>query len=230
MSESARERILHAAGPIFAEKGFSAATVREICAAAEANLAGVNYHFRDKETLYLETVKLAHTLLVRQVPLPPWPEHATPEEKLGSFIRTALWRMLGAHELGWQTRLLVREMIHPTIACQPLVQDFIRPQLDQLLSILDELLPAGIEQHRRHQTAFSIIGQCLHYRVASEFVALLIPRRERAAHYGIEPLAEHITTFSLAALSELAQQRPSSERSTRKRRATRRAPAKAGKN
>lgn len=206
MSDATRERILHAAGPIFAEKGFAAATVREICAAADANLASVNYHFRDKDSLYLETVKLAHTLRVEQVPFPPLPGEASPEEKLGSFIRTVLSRMLGTGELGWQTRLLMREMIQPTIACQPLVEDFIRPQLGQLLAILDQLLPAGTAEHRRLQIAFSIIGQCLHYRVASEFVALLIPKKERAAHYGIEQLAEHITEFSLAALSELARQ------------------------
>jgi AcrR family transcriptional regulator len=226
MSDATRERILYAAGPIFAEKGFAAATVREICAAADANLASVNYHFRDKDTLYLETVRLAHTLRVEQVPLPPWPRGASPKEKLAGFIRTVLSRMLGTDELGWQTRLLMREMIHPTIACQPLVEDFIRPQLSQLLAILDELLPSATAQHRRLQIAFSIIGQCLHYRVASEFVALLIPKKERAAHYGIEPLAEHITEFSLRALSEWSRGSGSDARRNRSRRASKRADAK----
>ncbi|MFQ5732621.1 MAG: CerR family C-terminal domain-containing protein [Planctomycetaceae bacterium] len=200
MSDDTRTRVLHAAGPIFAEKGCDGATVREICAAAEANLASVNYHFRDKETLYLETVTLAHTLRLQQVPPPATPDDAPPEDKLRRFIEAMLSRMLGTRELGWQTRLMMREMLHPTAACKPLVEEFIRPQLNQLLAILDELLPEQTPQHRRIQTAFSIVGQCLHYRVAREFVDILVPAAERDAHYSSPQLAEHITQFTLAAL------------------------------
>lgn len=200
MADDTRNRVLYAAGPIFAEKGCDGATVREICAAAEANLASVNYHFRDKETLYLETVKLAHRLRLQQVPPPAMPAGAPPEEKLRRFVKSMLSRMLGTRELGWQTRLMMREMLHPTAACKPLVEEFIRPLLNQLLAILDELLPDDTPEHGRYQTAFSIVGQCLHYRVAREFVALLVPAAERQAHYSIDQLADHITRFSLSAL------------------------------
>ena len=202
MADDTRNRILHAAGPIFAEKGYDSATVREICAAAEVNLASGNYHFGDKQSLYLQTVKLAHTLRLKQVPPPTWSKEVAAEQKLAIFIQALLSRMLGTRELGWQTRLMMREMLDPTAACKPLVEDFIRPQLNQLLAILDELLPAQTPTFRRHQLAFSIVGQCLHYRVAREFVALLISQEEREEHYGIEQLARHITAFSLTALKQ----------------------------
>lgn len=201
MSEDTRLRILHAAGPIFAEKGFAAATIRDICTAAGANQAAVNYHFGDKETLYLEVVRLAHTLRVEQVPFAQWPAGTSPADKLRRFVRATLTRMLETEGQQWPTRLMLREVLHPTIACQALVEDFVRPQLDQLLGILDEFLPDHTPLHVRHQVAFSILGQCLHYRVAEKVVALLIPADEIATAFSTEQLVDHISHFSLAALA-----------------------------
>lgn len=53
-------RLLEAAHTLFAEQGFAATSTREITAAAEANLAAVNYHFGSKEGLLLAV--LHHTI------------------------------------------------------------------------------------------------------------------------------------------------------------------------
>ena len=76
--DGAREKIIDAAGRVFAERGYKAATVRQICHAAEANVAAVNYYFGDKGQLYLETVKQAHRRLSDQFPLPLWPTDTSP--------------------------------------------------------------------------------------------------------------------------------------------------------
>ena len=49
-------RLLDAAARLFAARGFKDVTVREICRAARANVAAVNYHYRDKEGLYREVL------------------------------------------------------------------------------------------------------------------------------------------------------------------------------
>lgn len=208
MSDETRLRILRSAGPIFASSGFEATTVREICAAAGVNLASVNYHFGSKEQLYLETVQLAHREKLLRVPPPEWPSKATPQDKLRAFVRSILTRCLGEGIVGWETRLLMREMLQPTHACRPLVEEFIRPQFNQLLQVLDEVLPASADQAVRHRIAFSIVGQCLHYRFASEFVSLLIGAEIESAGYSIESLTDHITQFSLGGIAAFTRPTP----------------------
>jgi len=199
-TDDTASRVLNAAGPIFAEKGFQSATVREICSAAGVNLASVNYHFRDKERLYIETVKRAAQLRAQQVPMPKWPVGTSTAEKLRSFIQTILTRMLEIEQAPWHVRLMQREILQPTSACKELVEDYFRPHFELLQLIIGEVLPPDTPRHKRWQIAFSIIGQCLHYRMANNVIKMVIPSDELAAHFSTAELAEHITRFSLAAL------------------------------
>jgi len=200
MSDETRTRILLAAGPIFAIKGFDATTVREICEAANVNVASVNYHFGDKQKLYTETVKHARDLRAEQVPFPEMPEHAPTSDKLLSFVSTMLKRMLGDDAQLWQTQLMMREMLAPTEDCRVFVEDFFRPRLNALLSILEPAFPTDFPEHRRMQFAFSVMGQCLFYRVGDGLLDIIVPESQRATLFGIEHVATHITNLTLAAL------------------------------
>src|SRR5690349_6688442 len=92
-SDNPRERLLEAAGEIFAEKGFKGATVREIIDRAGVNIAAVNYYFRDKERLYIETVKHAACGEPEDMRL-EWPPATSPVVKLRDFIRFQLRKFL----------------------------------------------------------------------------------------------------------------------------------------
>jgi AcrR family transcriptional regulator len=194
-----RERVLASAGQVFAAKGFKDATVREICQRAGVNIAAINYHFGDKERLYIESVKQAHLQRAQQVPLPLWKSNTPPEQKLLGFVRTLLERILVPRETEWHAHLMLREMAQPTAACAELVRDYIRPHFELLLGILDELLPADVSIERRHLIAFSVIGQCIYYRVADPVISLLVASEE---YDNLRPdsLAQHITRLTLAAL------------------------------
>ena len=48
------EKLMDCAEKIFAEKGYDKASVREITAAANVNLASIHYHFGSKENLLQE--------------------------------------------------------------------------------------------------------------------------------------------------------------------------------
>ena len=153
--DATRDRLLMAAGEVFAEKGFEKATVREICQAANVqNIAAVNYYFGDKERLYIESVKRAHQVQIDLVPLPKWAPGTTPEKKLHDFVETMVTRLTGDSWLPWQEQLMMREVANPTAAVAELVQQFIRPHFELLLSIIDEFVPAATPATTRHQIAF----------------------------------------------------------------------------
>ena len=199
-NEPSRERILSAAGPVFAEKGFESATIREICAAAEVNVAAVNYYFGDKQQLYLETVRLASEARIEQI-APPERLASTPAEiHLYDHVRTLLERMLGSEQVPWQVKLLMREVLQPTEACQELVEEHFRPRFEYLQGLLDNWLPPEVPTYRRRQVALSVVGQCVHYRMAGEVIALLTPEEDRRQYHSLDQLAFHITTLTLASL------------------------------
>lgn len=191
---------MSAAGEEFAERGFEAATVRDICLAAGVNVAAVNYYFGDKQKLYNETVRQAHRRLVAQVPLSPWPAGTAARTKLRDFIGNVLERMLGFGRPRWQTRLMLREVLQPTDACRDLVDDYISPQFTLLVSILGELAEGRLAESHLRRLAVGIIGQMFIYRAAGDVVGMLVPLDEREALHTPQPLADHITTYALAAL------------------------------
>jgi TetR/AcrR family transcriptional regulator, regulator of cefoperazone and chloramphenicol sensitivity len=198
-SDNTRERIVDAAGEIFAERGFDATTVRDICQLAGANVAAVNYYFGDKRRLYVEAVVRAHRWRMERATLPEWATDTPPEKKLSDFIATFIRRVRTGPEGTWHTRLVMREIGNPSEACVELVQSSIRPQFEVLLSILRELLPDVTSEKQLHLTAFSIVGQCLFYHFADPVVRNLLDAGEYN-ELDAEKLAEHISKFSLASL------------------------------
>ncbi len=128
-SQETRGRLLEAAGQTFAEHGFRAATVREICRRARANVAAVNYHFRGKEGLYEAVLRhWAGIALQKYPPSLGLRDGAPAEERLHAFIRAFLFRLTDKGRPAWHGRLVAREMVEPTGALDRLVRELMRPR------------------------------------------------------------------------------------------------------
>ncbi|MGD9637123.1 MAG: DUF1956 domain-containing protein, partial [Pirellulales bacterium] len=184
---------------MFAARGFESTTVRDICQAAGANVAAVNYYFGDKERLYVEAVVRAHRWRLDQAQLPEWDASVPPRQKLADFIETFFKRVLGGPDDTWRTKLVMREIMQPSSACVEIAQSNIRPQFEILQGILRELLPADTSDEELHLTSFSIVGQCLFYHVAGPIISNLIDQREYKT-WDVAKLAQHVTKFTLAAI------------------------------
>jgi AcrR family transcriptional regulator len=204
-----RRQLLEAAGEVFAEYGFRNATVREICRRAGANVAAVNYHFRDKETLYLEVLRYAHGKAIEKYPPLLGVSPAAPAaEQLHAFVLSFLLRIFDKGPTSWHGKLVSREMIEPTHALDALIEERLRPMAGQLRRIVAGVLHCPPNDGRVRPFAFSIVSQCVFYHHCRPVVSRLFPKDLPVDQAGIERLADHITCFSLTAMKHMPKTKP----------------------
>jgi len=194
------ERLLEAAGEVFAELGFRAATVREICRrAGQANVAAVNYHFGSKESLYLAVLRYAHGRVTEQLPAEAPVGGTSPRDRLAAFVRHFLHRLLDQRRPAWHHKIILREISEPSRVLDPLVEEVMRPHFELLRGIVTDLLGPGASPDRIRFCINSVLGQCLYYRHCRSVIEHLEPEQ------GFEPadidaIAGHVAQFSLAAM------------------------------
>ena len=196
-----RRQLLEAAGEVFAEAGFRDATVREICRRGKANIAAVNYHFGDKETLYLEVLRYSNArALEKYPPLLGVGPTAPPEEKLHAFVHSLLLRIFDKGPTSWHGKLMLREMIEPTAALDSVVEERVRPMSDALGKIVGQILDRPPGDELVFRCAFSVVSQCVFYHHCRPVMTRLFPEQSPPSPADIGKLADHITRFSLAAM------------------------------
>lgn len=208
-----RQRLLAAAAQVFASKGFHDATIREISAAADANVAAVNYHFGDKEGLYREVLRYAdHCAAVnRHMSAASEASSRTePRAQLAMFIRAYLAGLVESGKLAWHGQLVARELQSPSPALDIIVNENIRPRSQMLGAIVRALLSDGLEpsrvtEHVVNRCKFSIIGQCLIYHSGRHVVERLHPECG-LSQQNLDEVASHIVRFSLAAIDGVRQE------------------------
>jgi TetR/AcrR family transcriptional regulator, regulator of cefoperazone and chloramphenicol sensitivity len=195
-----RRRLLDSAGEVFAEKGFARTTIREICKNARTNIAAVNYHFGDKQKLYLAV--FADCRMVGENDRPT-PAGIPAEAQLREFIRQFLKHLLDSGRPSWFARLLAREMTEPSGALDSFVEEHVRPKQIALQEIVHEIL-GDLPPRVIAKCAVSVIGQMLHYHFARPVLKRLSPIYADLDQH-VEELADHITRFSLGGIRAIAE-------------------------
>jgi len=192
-----KDRLIEMAGRIFGEKGFRAATVREITSAAHANVAAVNYYFRDKEELYAAVLRHAVQASVCQDSAIT--ESLPPEEQLHLFIVERLKLMLDPARPKWHGQLMSREMSDPTRSLDLVVREIIQPRIAVFRRIVSAIAGRELPEKKLSLLLLSVIGQCAYYRHSAPMIDLLFPELMSGSS-AIPEIARHITAFSVAGI------------------------------
>jgi AcrR family transcriptional regulator len=203
LPDDTRTKLLDAAGQVFAESGFQAATVREICARAGVNVALVNYHFGDKLELYTEVLRHSIGASGNGIIKQAISSTAPPEEAFRELIYAMLQRVCRADRPGWQFRLMVHEFAQPTPAMSAVIDETMKPVYDRFRELIGIMLrlPPGHDTVRL--STHSVIAQVVHYVHARHVVSRVWPELELNPER-VAQISAHIADFSLAGLREMA--------------------------
>lgn len=201
-SQETRRKLINAAGEVFAERGFHAATLQEITDRAGVNKAAVNYHFRDKRELYAAVVR--YCLSVNRPE--PTEEELTgrPEDCLRVVVANAIRDILDPSQPPWRAAIIDHELSQPTTAMEAVVDELIAPRSRLQREVVRRILGPGASEENVARATISIAAQCLLYLHDSRIRARLHPVLARDDDP--EEIARHITEFSLAALRTIRRQ------------------------
>ncbi len=199
-----QQSLLSSAIQVFVEKGYWNAGIAEICERAGANIAAVNYHFGDKETLYRQAWR--HSFAESMKAHPPdggVSESAPARERLLGRVRAILDRI--ADPIHKDYLFFHMELAHPTGLLQEIIHAEVRPLREKMLALVRELIGPGACDDQVQFCEICIVGMCNN--------PMLMRKVERGDNHpegsdppmidDIEKFAEHIVRFSLAGISAI---------------------------
>ncbi len=205
-----KDRLLGAASTLFAERGFHATTMRDIAAHAHVNLASGHYHYGSKKALYLAVLRAQFALIrdrlraggaVRSAGELAHLDRAALADLLRARVRVMLDMLIGPPP-GLHGTLMLREMSDPSEAMPVIVDEFIRPLMDEMTAIVRRLEPA-LDAPTAERCAISVAGQAYFYRAVMPAMLLMLDAAGYRRGFAGE-LAEHITRFSVGGMEAVA--------------------------
>lgn len=197
-SHDTRRRLLDSACQVFAQKGYRDATIAAICRRAGANIAAVNYHFGDKESLYVEAWR--HSFQASLKTHPPdggVADDAPAEARLRARVAALLDRI--ADEASCEFAIICTELANPTGLLHEAMRDTIRPLREKMTGLVRELIGPRASDRQVRFCQISILSQCLDLMRRRRLVRRMgdqgpLPIDDLGAY------ADHIVRFSLAGI------------------------------
>ncbi|MDD1611070.1 MAG: CerR family C-terminal domain-containing protein [Methylococcaceae bacterium] len=200
-----QERLLIAASRMFADKGYQETTIAGICEQAQTNIASVNYHFKDKENLYLQAWRYAFQQDLKNHPSDGGiAEDTNAEQRLAGRIRSLIARIADPDSHFFA--IVYKEMALQTNLLEKIMEQEINPERLAMIALITELLGKNATQKQIQFCHASIISQCFHllkvkHLKVSDATRDYVMDLNDAALY-----AEHVVAFSLAGIKAIREQ------------------------
>ena len=196
----AREALIAHATRIFAAKGFAAASTREICQAAGANVAAIHYYFGDKEGLYRAVLTAPIEAIAGE-----FAGFDDPSLSFEDAIRRVLHPFVAmaldadADALPVQ-RLHMREALDPSPVFRDVVDRIIVPLHNALAALLARHCGLATADEGIHQLAFAVTAMANDYCASREYIRLLAPQVLKRGD-AVARIVERLVGYSAALLA-----------------------------
>jgi AcrR family transcriptional regulator len=203
---TSRERLLEAAGQVFAEKGFDRATGKEICEKAGTNTAAINYYFGGMKELYAAVVWEAHNRFVTfEAASAAVAGKGDAKARLEAILDLAVHTIMGPEFTSWALRVLGREVVAPTSALDELRSQQIIPKARLLRGIVGELMGLPEDDPAVARGCISVIAPCLMMLLFDRGTLHQVFPQFGFGPESAETLAKHLAHFALAGLNAIGQ-------------------------
>lgn len=194
-----RLKLINAAGFLFAEKGYSSATIQEICEKAGANISAVNYHFRSKLGLYEATLEFTLLNDTDEMERDAVTDTSNPEEKLYLHILEMIESIRLTDKPEWFPQLLRREIMFPTLEFQDFSQRLIKQDFEAIKFLIKDLIPAA-KPYDINACSLTLFGQVKSIAMESELVLQNLFPELIFNKKGCARIARHITDIAIAGM------------------------------
>jgi len=187
-----RERLLDAAEPLFAARGFAGTSVRDVTESAGANLGAVNYHFRSKEGLYAEVFARRAALFREPVLAAARDAEGRARTDLDGALRAVGGAFLAPHQDREASLRLIglfaREAVEPCLPRRFLLRALLLPTIDAVTHVVRRARPDLPEPEARG-CAHAFFAQLMH-----------LAKGVGAAAVDIDQRLDHAVRFTVAAV------------------------------
>lgn len=157
--EATRQRILEAAGALFAERGFARTESKLVADRAQVDLASINYHFGSREGLLRATLIEAHQRIISFEDITRIADSAqSAEAKLDAFIAIYFERLGQGGQ--WPGALLARHLLVASPELAGALPDVIGPKRAVLMAILSEITAIPADAPELAACLLAVVAPC----------------------------------------------------------------------